>query len=366
MAASQRGRTRAFVALLLLFSAVLVPPATTRPATERPGLEVVGTFAGGVPITGAVRHGGYLYVTTTFQLSIFDIRVPLEPRLVSSAISPNPIHGELLPTNGSILLLNDGLGRRTLNVWDVEDKSNPVLVGEIRYLGDEHFSCVKSCAWAYGSLGSIVDLRDPAHPEKATANWKERAGIWDDVHRVDEYRPGHLVTAPRHGPPIVIDARDPLRPRKIARAGLPTHRRSGIIYSSWPLEGRARYLLSAVEYQESGSCSDKAAGMLLAFDTEGYPTRSKFPLAGRLEREGSDCRGRGAYFEPNPSFERNGLLVLPIFEGVVVLELDERGRLTETGSFDAPIGLLWHAFWVTDEILYVLNSSGEIYILRYG
>lgn len=362
-----RSRAPVFVACLVAFSSLLVPSGLTRTDLQAPGLDLIGVFGGDVPISGAVLKGDHLYVTSAQRLSIFDVGSPVTPTLVGSALSPNPIHGELLPTNGELLLLNDGFGGETLDVWNVEDKSNPVLISTVSGVGDEHWSCVLSCTWAYGSTGSIIDLRHPAMPEKVNVDWQKVTGTADEgaVHRVDEYRPGYVVSAPREEGPAVIDATDPLRPRIAARSAFPVGRSSGIVYSTWPLGGHARYLLAAVERQESDDCSDKMAGMLLSFDTKRDGKRSQFAFAGRLETESFGCDGAGFYVQPHPDFDRNGLLALPYIDGVMVVRLDERGRMSELASFHPLVGLIWHAFWATDEVVYALNRTGEIYILRY-
>lgn len=352
---------------VMVFSLSMAPVATTA-VVDRSDLDLVGVFTGETPITGAVMRDGHLFVTSTFKLSIFDLRAPLSPALVGTAVSRNPIHGELLPTNGELLLLNDFAHGRTLDVWNVEDRSNPVLLATIPDLPDEHWSCLSDCRWAYGSAGAVVDLRNAAEPKKARVNWRERVGLHPDitVHRIDEYRRGYLVTGPRDDAPAVIDARNPLRPRLAARTRLPLGRSPGIIYSSWPLAGRARYLLSAVEYPSSGGCSGRGGGTLLSFDTKGYPNRSRFPLAGRLSASASGCDGAGYYFDPSPSFRENALLAFAFLRGVMIVRLDERGRMTETASFSPPVGVIWHTFWAADNIVYALNRTGEIYILRYS
>lgn len=361
-------RSTVFFLALMLFGSASVPPGITRVDEDGPELELVGVFGGDIPLTGAVLKGGYLYVTSAHKLSVFDVSSPLAPALVGVGPSPRAIHGELLPTNGETMLLNDGLGGATLDVWNVEDKSNPVLIATVSDVTDEHWGCLNGCTWAYGSAGSVVDLRDPGMPKVLTFDWRERAGVTTTtpIHRIDEYRPGYLVTGSREQAPAVIDARDPLRPRQVGRALSPAGAASKIIFSSWPLDGRSRYLLAAVELQESGDCSNRGAGMLLSFDTHGYPNKARFPLAGRLETEASGCGGNGYYVDPNPGFGDNGLLALPFMDGVMAVRIDDDGDLTEIASFVPPLGLFWLAFWADDDLLYALNQTGEIYILRYS
>ena len=66
--------------------------------------------------------------------------------------------------------MSDDQSFKALYVYDVEDKSAPVKLSELSGLNDHNFACVMDCRYAYGSRGSIVDLRNPAQPE-VVGNW---------------------------------------------------------------------------------------------------------------------------------------------------------------------------------------------------
>jgi hypothetical protein len=106
----------------------------------------------------------------------------------------------------------------------------------------------------------------------------------------------------------------------------------------------------------------------MTFDTSGWPRKRVFPLAdsyryaGRTNSEGCTAY----YFSLHPEFEDGGMLVLPSgLEGIRLVDVGDRGQLTEVDTFVPPVADVWLAFWADDEIFYALNTTGEVYILRY-
>lgn len=352
-------------AAALLVAAVLAGGAAPSPARQPPAgeVELVGIFHAGGVIRGAAIEGNHLYVSTPDRLSIYSIEDPESPQQLSSVVSPRLIHGELLSTNGELLLLNEESisSVRTVDVWDVEDKSNPKLVGTVPSVADEHVSCILDCTWAYGSEGSILDLRDSSAPTKHDANWLELAGLKGlDLHRVDEYRNGHVVTAPRGWEPMTFDVRDPLRPRRSRATALPFNVKPGFLFSDWPQEGKSRYLFSSVEFPSDNECDQKYEGALLAFDMK----KAHAPVASSFSVDGRDgCTG--FYFSFHPGFARTGLIALPQSLGGVRIARFKPGRMQDVGSFVPGVTDMWLAFWIDKEFFYALSLTGEIYILRY-
>lgn len=329
-------------------------------------VSVVSVFAVGGAINGAALDGDFLYVTTTHRLSIYDVSEPTEPRLQATKLSPNYIHGELVSTQGEILLLNGGLTIPTLDVWNVEDKTNPILAGTVAGVTDEHVSCLLQCRWAYGSAGSIIDLRIPQEPKLQDENWKTLLGMEERfVHRLDEYRPGFMATAPRGGPPVILDVRRPLQPRIVAKTRMPTLTPNMFLYTSWVNGGRDRFMMSSVE---NGSCNDGHQGALLTFDTKGWPEKKTFRVAGkyRYNSRTDDETCLAYYFSLHPEFDDGGLVLLPNgLEGTRIIEVADDGKMEEVDSFVLPTSDVWLAFWMDSEIFYALNATGEVYVLRY-
>lgn len=368
-------------AALLLTSLLVVPSSGARsdlrPARDAADIKLVGAFFVGTPISGAVQHDGFLYVTTSDRLSIYNIEDPASPVLEKTVLSPRLIYGELLSTNGETLLLNNGLEGNTLDIWDVEDKTNPVLSAALKGVTDEHVSCLLDCTWAYGSSGSIIDLRRQTEPVLRTENWMERAGMPVfgpqgfpvSVHRVDEFRHGFMATAPRGPAPDILDVRSPLHPKVIARGVHPPMGQSAYLFTGWPRDGRDRYVISSMEV---GECDeDGYRGPLVTFDTRGWPQKQRFPVADTYRYKArTDTEERGCtayYYSLNPSFEDGGLLILPSgLEGVRMVDVDDRGRMEEVDAFVPVVSDVWLAFWANEEIFYALNRTGEVYVLSYN
>ena len=354
---------------LLVLALTLVAAAAPAGARQQaiPGeVELAGVFHAGGTIRGAAIHSGYLYVSTPDRLAIYDLEDPENPQRRSMVASPRLVHGELLSTNGELLitneqnLVNDNFGLRTVDIWDVEDKSNPKLVGTVPSVPDEHLTCVLDCTWAYGSEGTILDLRDPTEPKKLEVNWMELAGLSGSLHRVDEFRPGFIATAPSGWQPVTYDVRDPLRPRVHEQTRYPSFGRTGFLFTNWANEGRSRYLFSSVEYPSDRDCDDKHDGALLAFDMRKRPA----PLVSRFSvpsRNG--CVG--FYFSFHPDFERTRLIALPQSLGGVRIVEFQPGKMIDAASFVPVVADVWLTFWIDEEFFYALSTSGEVYILRY-
>ncbi|HWL65992.1 MAG TPA: hypothetical protein VNP73_08460 [Actinomycetota bacterium] len=359
----------AFLSLALALSTTAVGGAAP---SKQSDVELVGAFVVGAPLTGAALSGDRLYLTTIDRLSIYDIGDPANPVQLASEPSPHPIHGERISTDDRLLLLNDPFLNFTVDVWDVEDEGNPILVSTVRGVDDEHFSCLLDCRWAYGSAGSVIDLSRPSKPVLKDFDWKSHLDLPDDVwiHRVDEYKRGFMVTAPRPGDaPVIIDARQPLNPKIIARVVFPPMNRRGFLYSTWPNEGKSRFLFSSVEYSNSRNCSGDEEGALISFDAKGWPAKWQFQEADRFKIRGAgegsqDCASY--YFSLHPRFEQTGLILVPYGrEGVRIVEVGKQGRMSEVGYFDTALFDIWHSLWASDDIFYAADYTGAVYVLRF-
>lgn len=357
---------RHVIAGALALTLLATAPAAGRREPANADVTLQGIFAVGGPIRGAALDDGYLYVATPYSLLVYDVRDPVSPQLLAARASTRFVHGELVSTGGDLLLLNGGLLAGGLDVWNVEDKSNPVLAGTIDGMPDEHFSCLLDCAWAYGSEGSVVDLRVPQEPVVQDVNWKVVAGLGDkNVHRLDEYRPGFMATAPRGSNPVIVDVRRPLRPRVVAHTRVPPLNQNMFLYTTWARAGADRFLVTSTE---NPGCGDDHQAALVTFDTEGWPADRRFEVAGRFRyssrTEEESCLAY--YFSLHPDFEDGGFVLLPNgLEGTRVLEVARDGTMREVGSFVLPTSDVWMAFWIDAEVFYALNASGEVYMLRF-
>ncbi|HEV2754974.1 MAG TPA: hypothetical protein VG318_04275 [Actinomycetota bacterium] len=354
-------------AAVVAMCCLAAPSSAHRAPSDAADITVVGVFGAGGVIRGAALENGYLYVATTNSLSVYDASNPSEPELLATRPTPRIIHGELISTGGELLLLNGGLVGGGLDVWNVEDKSNPVLAGSLEGIGDEHFSCLLECRWAYGSAGSVVDLRDPRMPDLSGVNWKVEIGIGESpVHRLDEYRTGFMATAPRGDPPLILDVRRPLQPRVVARTVTSRFHPSMFLYTTWPRGGDDRFVVTSTE---NGGCNDEHQGALVTFDTAGWPEDGRFEVAGRYRYRGrtDDENCLAYYFSLHPRFDDGGLILLPNgLEGTRLVEVAPDGTMKGLDSFVLPTSDVWLAFWVDEQIFYALNTTGEVYILRYS
>lgn len=367
------------VVTAVLLLGLSVPAPTAGRAAPRPPLTGVSsanvTWVTTVPVeaglaTGARILGRHLYVGGAKSFSIYDISDPLAPALQSVTPIGFVFPSEDVDTNGEILLMNDEQGPLgSLRIWDVRDKKAPALLATLGNLRDHTFSCVLRCQWAYGSRGTIVDLRDPARPAVA--------GRWADLPRNDgfdvtEVSPGIVLTASRTM--RVLDARrDPARPRVVA--GGTTEDRRLLHSVRWPRGGQDRFALVQGETPFSGRCTSQS-GAIMTFDTAQWRRGREFRLVDAYRVinggyvDGDPAAGAwgctAMWFQQHPSFRDGGLVAAGFFEhGVRFLRVDARGRIGEVGRFMPAGGSTIAAYWATNEVVYSLDVHRGIDVLRY-
>ena len=103
-------------------------------------------------------------------------------------------------------------------------------------------SCVLNCRWAYGSSGTIYDLRKPTQP-KVAGDWgKGRPAT--GAHDVTEVKPGFVMTSST--PLMLLDARkNPAKPKLLAQGPSPDQR---YMHSNlWPHQMEDKFLLVGSE-----------------------------------------------------------------------------------------------------------------------
>jgi hypothetical protein len=168
-----------------------IPPLATG-SFASDNVDLVATIPDTLAI-GAKIIDGYMYVTTTNGVRIYDVSQGV-PILTGQLALPH-FENESVDTNGDVLLVSadffvtGGFGTNILAVIDVRNKNLPVLQG-ITLQDDGHTAtCVADCTYAYTSGGEIFDLRDPSNPHKVgqarngyTHNWNvDATGIaWAD------------------------------------------------------------------------------------------------------------------------------------------------------------------------------------------
>ena len=321
--------------------------------------------------TGLRVVGDHMYVTSWRHFSIYDVSDPTQPELLSTTPFGFQYENEDVATNGEILLFSESAPLARVHVWDVEDKSNPREIAtldiplENEIPGGEHtVSCILRCSFAYGSGGSVIDLRRPTEP-KIVGDWTEAAGLETRIHDVDEGRNGLIVTAPADTPFQVIDVRKPTAPRVLAEGQAPDG--SWIYHGSrWPRKGSDDFLL--INGEGSGA-------PLQTFDARGWRKTGTFRRIDSYSMTGggnhvdgrSPKSGESAHwFQENPSFHNGGYVVSGWYaQGTRVLEVDDAGKISEVGYFLPHVGETWASYWLTDNIIYSVDLVRGIDILRF-
>ena len=328
-------------------------------------------YVGYVPLendtAGARVVGNYLYVTNSRTLTIYDLSDPEAPvRVGSTVVLDQPYFAEEdVDTNGKILLWGS-LG--TLHVIDVEDKSNPLVIGELDGAEEHTISCVLDCKYGYGSEGVIVDLRDPTAP-KAVGNWGEGTPSWDGGHDVTEVAPGMVLTSTQ--PLMLLDARrNPAKPKVIALGGNKDER---FIHSNlWPNRMKDNFFLAGGE--SGGPSCDDTDGAFMTWDTRSWKKTKTFTMIDEyrvkngLPTNGDppvNLTGCMHWFDVNPSYRNGGLVSVAWYDhGTRLLNVTSSGKIEEAGYFLPVGGSTSAAYWVTKDIIYTADYTRGIDIIR--
>lgn len=366
-------RTSLLCALVVLAATTVGTP--TLPASgQQPGpgyfatdnVEYVKTVPQESDTSGGAFDGHYVYITTARALSIYDIKDPLNPLLTGTLPLPQqPQFSEEDPdTNGKILLIGT-LG--ILFVVDVEDKTNPTIVGQLSGADNHTISCVLDCKWAYGSEGIIVDLRDPTNPKMA-GNWGEGKPATGG-HDVTEVAPGLIVTST--SPIMYLDARkDPTKPTVLA---LGSDKDSGFIHGNeWPNRGTDKFLL--VGGESGGNCGSPTAGSFMVWDASKVGVTRTFTMIDQFRlKNGNPAEGDAAansfcahWFQEHSTFRNGGLVAFSSYEhGTRFLQITSEGKIKEQGWFLPVGGASSASYWVTDRIVYSLDYQRGLDIIKY-
>ena len=326
---------------------------------------------------GARVVGDYLYITTSRDLKIYDLTDPTAPVLTGVLPLPQTPYfaEEDVDTNGSILLIDGPTYLPgTLNVVDVEDKSNPTIVGTLKGVDAHTMTCLFDCRWAWGNGGEVVDLRDPTKPRSA-GDWMADLPI-QTAHDVTEVAPGLVVTS--SDPVLVLDARRPTRPKVLA-AGTMRYPRGSVGYfwmthgNMWPRSGRDRFLMTAGE--TTGPQCDETKALFNVWDMSRWKESRSFRVVGSYHpTNGLPTDGNapadllcGHWFDPHPSFRNGGLVALGWYDhGVRFIDVGPSGDVEEVGYFMPTGGSMSAAYWVTKDIVYAVDYHRGVDVLRFS
>ena len=325
--------------------------------------------------TGMKVIGKYLYITSWKTFSIYDISDPAAPERLSTTPFGFKFENENVASNGKILVFSEELPQDILHIWDVEDKTNPVEIATLAGAGGHTQTCILKCKYLYGSEGYIVDIRDPANPKKLEENWIQITGLQGGAHDVQEYKNGFIVTSPISDAFQVIDVRKPSKPKVIAKGPHPDPANWLFHSGDWPNKGKDKFILMQGEQNATQRCSD-TTGPFQTWSTAGWK-KSKtmklvdtFRVANGTYQDGSpavNALGCSAHwFQEHRTFKNGGLVTIGYYEhGTRFLDVASNGKIKEVGWFLPHAGSTSAAYWVTDRIVYSVDYSRGIDILRY-
>ncbi|MEA2461499.1 MAG: hypothetical protein QOH90_1676 [Actinomycetota bacterium] len=372
------------LALLALGLSLLALPATSALGRPTPGPVPDGFGSKNVEYIklvedeqlhgiGARLVGRYLYVTSVKTLTIYDVSKPTAPKLMSRT----PIGGwenEDVATNGSVLIFAD-TRPNILRVFNVEDKTNPVEIADVPDAASHTMECLFDCKWLYGSTGLIVDIRNPEKPILQKEKWTDVTPFKDSSypsHDLVEVRPGVLLTS--SNPVLLLDARKDLLHPKIVATGDPGD--TAFVHSAmWPQHGTDKIMMSAGETNATPRC-ELGSAAFRTWDasswkrTHTFHTIDSFTLHNGTATDGNPpVNGMGCsthWFEQNPAFNDGGIVGLGAYDhGTRFLHITPAGKIHEAGYF-MPVGAETSALhWITDRIVYSIDYTRGIDILRY-
>ena len=321
--------------------------------------------------TGADVIGKYLYVTSWKSFSIYDISDPAAPERLATEPFGFKFENEDVATNGKIMLFSEQLPQNILHVWDVEDKTNPTEIATLPDGGGHTSSCLFNCKYSYASTGTVVDLRKPTQP-KIIGNWLEGMPA-SRAHDVNEVAPGLVLTS--SNPMMLLDARQDVAKPKLVAVGQDDRITGGVHSNNWPRKAKDDIVMFSSESNATGRCTGDN-GAFMTWDASDWQRTHQFKLLdiyqlsngtgtdGNPPANGLGCSAH--WFEAHRTFNNGGLVAMGSYEhGTRFVDVASNGKIKEVGYFMPWAGSTSSAYWLTDEIVYSVDYSRGIDILRY-
>ncbi|MGH2756846.1 MAG: LVIVD repeat-containing protein [Actinomycetota bacterium] len=374
-----RRRIGGLVASVALAAGGLIPPSVSAGPSQGGFSSDNVEWVAHIPFqvgtaTGAKVVGKYLYVTSWREFSIYDLSDPLDPELLSTTPFGFKFENEDVATNGEIMLFSETIPQQILHIWNIEDKSNPVEIGQLgEGAGDHTTECILDCKFGYGSEGSVSDLRNPAKPKLLGNYFEDQPGGTDDAHDVNEVAPGRVLTSSQ--PILLLDAREnQVHPKVLAVAD--DEKITGGIHSNrWPNEGKDSIVLFSSESNATGRCGEDNGDFMTWDGSDWKKSHSLklldiYELSNGVWADGAPgVNGLGCsahWFQEHPAFRNGGLVALGSYEhGTRFVDIAPTGKIKEIGWFVPHAGSTSAAYWMTDRLVYAVDYSRGIDILRY-
>jgi hypothetical protein len=357
------------------------------PIEMSPNVEHLGWFAGeSLDMTpGGRRVGDRFFVTGQTHFSAYDISDPANPKLLSRVNHQCRFENEDVAADERSLVYSDFATTQSLYVYDVRDAAAPKLVAELPNAGTHTASCVLDCRYLFGSYkavtaagptstGQVVDLSDPAAP-KVLGDWTDNGVLPSrKVHDVTEIAPGLVLSA--SAPIQLMDVRrDPVKPDVLARSPDAAKRYHSV---EWPRQGLDRWVLASFETNATTRC-EAGVGDFAVFDagraaqTGELVPHSTYFLTNTNDESSSGNpaanTGLGCsphWFATRPSWHDGGVVALGAYDhGTKFLRVDPMGNISEVGHFRAPGTNASAAYWITCDIVYVVDYTRGFDVLRF-
>lgn len=358
---------RLFLAAALCFAAAGVPagaePTPGIGALSTDNVEHVLTVPVDADIAGGRLVGRDFFLRTAKGITVYDASnpsLPVPKGFVALPATPNQ-EREDVDTNGSVLIAGQSY-TGLFHVVDVRNRTTPTVLGTSFEGGNHTNTCLLNCTWSYGSEGSIMDLRDPTAPT-LRGNWLTGLGIRGS-HDLTEVKPGFLVVA--SNPVVYLDARNPLKPRRLATGLLPDDRYTHGM--AWPRKGADRFVLGGSE--SFYGCTSPEDGTFFVMDTKRrWVKTGDLTLKPGLPTSGQSSVNElcGHWFDPHPSFRDGGLVAMAWYGfGVRFLEVTKAGTVKERGWWTPAAGQTSSVYWVSPDTVWALDYTGRgIDVLRF-
>jgi hypothetical protein len=325
----------------------------------------------------------YMIVTGWKTFSIYDVTDPANPQIVGTPVPFGfKFENEDVSTNGEIMLFSESLPQNILHIWNIEDPTAPVEVGQVPGAGQHTTSCVLNCRWAYGSSGAITDLRDPSAPKLLKEKWTDvLGGGAGGFHDVIEVAPGLVLTASQ--PMAFLDARkNPAKPKLLAISEPNEQVGEAPVHSNqWPRNGKDDFVLVTGESwaptNGNGQCTEDRNQGFSTWDATKWKKTKTFTRIDVFKAKNGTVTDGGSlvnapfgcsshWFTAHPDFNNGGLVAAGWYShGTRVLDVDSKGKIKEVGWFLPHAGGTSGAYWVDDEYIYAVDYQRGVDVLRY-
>lgn len=324
--------------------------------------------------TGARRVGDLLFVTSWKNYSIYDVKDPMNPKLIGT---PHPIgfafenEDVAVDSKHKYLIFSETLPTNRLHVYDLQSLENPREIATVSGAANHTMSCIFDCRYLWGSSGKVIDMKRPDQP-KLIGMWNE--GLpGKSGHDITELSPGIILTSTT--PTMLLDARKSvLKPKVLAVGDQADYFIHSVI---WPRAGKDKFALISGETNATQRC-DADSAKWHVYDTTGWQRTKKlkevdsYSFSNGVYADGKPAvNGLGCsshWFNEHPSWKDGGLVALGSYEhGTRFLTVDHKsGKITERGWFVPLAGSTSASYWLTDKIVYNIDYTRGIDILQYN